>query len=124
MFVDNQSQVAEYQIITNNFSAEFGRNSGSQVQIITKSGTNQFRGSVFEYYRNDKLDAQDYFQNYFNPPGSTPTPKNLLRQNQYGFLLTGPAFVTGQMIIGARGSRGGGSAETGCARTTILPRRT
>jgi hypothetical protein len=43
--------------------------------------------------RNDKLDAQNYFQNYFNPPGSTPTPKDLLRQNQYGFLLSGPILI-------------------------------
>jgi outer membrane receptor for ferrienterochelin and colicin len=52
LFVDNQSQVQEYQIITNNFSAQYGRNQGAVVNIITKSGTNDFHGDLFEYHQN------------------------------------------------------------------------
>jgi Carboxypeptidase regulatory-like domain/TonB dependent receptor len=51
-FVDNQDQVAEYQVITNNFSAQYGRNQGAIVNIVTKGGTNEFHGSAFEYHRN------------------------------------------------------------------------
>lgn len=52
LFVDNQSQVAEYQIITNNFSAQYGRNSGAVVNIVTKQGGNEFHGDLFEYHQN------------------------------------------------------------------------
>lgn len=58
-FISNTEAVGEYQIITNNFSAEFGRNSGAQINIITKPGTNEFHGSVFEYYRGQRLRALD-----------------------------------------------------------------
>src|SRR5262249_55419842 len=51
-FVDNQDIVAEFQVITNNFSAEYGRNQGAVVNIVTKSGTNSFHGTAFEYHRN------------------------------------------------------------------------
>ena len=58
-FISNTEAVGEYQIITNNFSAEFGRNSGAQINIITKPGTNEFHGSLFEYYRGQTLRARD-----------------------------------------------------------------
>lgn len=62
-FVDNQDQVQEFQIITNNFSAQYGRNQGAIVNIVTKGGGNQFHGSLFEFYRNSSaLDAQTNLQ--------------------------------------------------------------
>jgi outer membrane receptor protein involved in Fe transport len=54
----NTDAVGEYQVITNNFSAEFGRNSGAQINVITKPGTNDFHGSLFEYHNNSALDAR------------------------------------------------------------------
>jgi len=54
MFVDNQDQVQEYQVITNNFSAQYGRNQGAVVNIVTKGGTNQFHGSAFEFHQDNK----------------------------------------------------------------------
>jgi outer membrane receptor protein involved in Fe transport len=54
MFVDNQDQVQEYQIITNNFSAQYGRNQGAVVNIVTKGGTNEFHGSAFEFHQDNK----------------------------------------------------------------------
>jgi outer membrane receptor protein involved in Fe transport len=54
MFVDNQDQVQEYQIITNNFSAQYGRNQGAVVNIVTKGGSNQFHGSAFEFHQDNK----------------------------------------------------------------------
>lgn len=69
--------------ITNSTEAEFGRSSGATVNIVTKSGTNAIHGSVYEYFRNDGLDAR----NFFNPVG---TEQDLFQNNQYGFSLGGP----------------------------------
>src|SRR5207248_4049577 len=65
------------------FSAEYGRNSGSVVNIITKSGTNHLHGSAFEFLRNDALDAQNFFNR-------DPAPKSAFRNNQFGASLGGP----------------------------------
>ena len=69
--------------ILSNFEAEYGRNSGAIVNIVTKSGTNDFHGSLFEFFRNDKLDAR----NVFNPKPFTQTA---FRNNQFGGALGGP----------------------------------
>jgi hypothetical protein len=69
--------------ILSNFEAEYGRNSGAIVNIVTKSGTNDFHGSLFEFFRNDKLDAR----NVFNPE---PDPQTQFRNNQFGGALGGP----------------------------------
>lgn len=69
--------------VLSNFEAEYGRNSGAVVNIVTKSGTNQFHGSVFEFFRNNALDAR----NFFNPK---PDPQTAFRNNQFGGSLGGP----------------------------------
>ena len=53
--------VAEFSVLTNSYSAEYGRTSGGVINAITRSGTNQIRGTVFEFHRNSGMDAQDYF---------------------------------------------------------------
>src|SRR5438132_6820624 len=63
--------------ILNNTDAEFGRNSGSIVNIVTKSGTNAIHGSAFEYFRNNHLDARNYFN-------KKPDPQNIFINNQFG----------------------------------------
>src|SRR5689334_3582454 len=69
--------------ILSNFEAEYGRNSGAIVNIVTKSGTNNFHGSLFEFFRNNKLDAR----NFFNPDSD---PQTAFRNNQFGGALGGP----------------------------------
>jgi outer membrane receptor protein involved in Fe transport len=69
--------------ILSNFEAEYGRNSGAIINIVTKSGTNDFHGSLFEFLRNNKLDAR----NFFNPK---PDPQTVFRNNQFGGSLGGP----------------------------------
>jgi hypothetical protein len=76
--------VQEFSVTTTVASAEFGRGSGAQVNIVTKSGANQFHGTAFWLHRNDALDARDFFTNKF---GGT---KNVLRRHQYGATLGGP----------------------------------
>jgi Carboxypeptidase regulatory-like domain len=72
--------VAEFRIITNAFDAEYGRNSGSVVNVITKSGSNALHGNVYEYFRNTVLNAQGYFN----------TVKPQFNQNEFGGTLGGP----------------------------------
>lgn len=76
--------VQEFAVQTSVATAEFGRGTGGQVSIVTKSGTNQFHGSVFEYFRNSKMDAADFFTN------KNSKAKNPLHRNQYGATLGGP----------------------------------
>ncbi|MBZ5605954.1 MAG: carboxypeptidase regulatory-like domain-containing protein, partial [Acidobacteriia bacterium] len=76
--------VQEFSVQTSVATAEFGRGTGGQVNIVTKSGTNQFHGSLFEYLRNSDLDAADFFSN------KNSAPKSPLHRNQYGGTFGGP----------------------------------
>src|SRR6266478_3878091 len=76
--------VQEFAVQTSVATAEFGRGTGGQVSIVTKSGTNQFHGTAFEYLRNSVLDAADFFTN------KNGGKKNPLHRNQYGGTLGGP----------------------------------
>jgi hypothetical protein len=78
----NFEQIQEVKLITQNFSAEYGRNGGSQLQVITRSGTNDFHGRLFEFFENDKLDARDFFDR--------TGKSSILRNNDYGFVVGGP----------------------------------
>jgi len=80
--VPNLDSIEEFRLITNSFDAEYGKFSGAVINAITKSGTNGFHGDVFEFLRNDKLDAKNYFF------GS----KSELRRNQFGYAAGGPIW--------------------------------
>jgi len=73
--------IAEFRVQTNSNNSEFGRYSGGVINISSRSGTNAFHGSAYEYFRNDKLNATNFFANANN------TGKPAFKQNQYG--LTG-----------------------------------
>ena len=78
--------VQEFAVQTSVATAEFGRGTGGQVSIVTKSGSNQFHGTAFEYLRNSVLDAADFFTN------KNHGTKNPLHRNQYGATLGGPIY--------------------------------
>ena len=74
----------EFKIQTNGYSAEFGRSSGAVVNAAIRSGTNSIRGSVYEFLRNDALDANNFFSNAFG------APKPVRKRNQFGAAVGGP----------------------------------
>src|ERR1700690_1648446 len=76
----NPDAVEEFKILTNNYDAEYGRTSGGIVNQITKSGTNQFHGDVFEFIRNDKLNARDFFA----------ADRSSFKRNVFGATTGGP----------------------------------
>jgi hypothetical protein len=83
--------IEEFRIITNTFDAEFGRNSGAVVNVVTKSGTNQVHGDFYEFIRNKKLNARNFFD----------TTKADFKQNQFGATLGGPIKKDKTFIFGS-----------------------
>lgn len=77
----------EFKVMTSSYAAEFGRSPGAQVSIVTRSGTNEFHGAVFDYVRNDIFDANDWFTN--RNRGTKPP----LRQNDFGGVFHGPILL-------------------------------
>ena len=85
----NPDTIAEFHILESNYSAEYGRNGGGVISVVTKSGTNQWHGSAFEFLRNDAFNANDYF----NKAAQPALPRNALKRNQYGATFGGPISV-------------------------------
>ena len=79
--------VDEFKVQTSDFSAEFGRSGAAVLNATIKSGTNNFHGAAWEFFRNDKLDAADFFEN------AGRIKKGALRQNQFGFTAGGPVVI-------------------------------
>jgi outer membrane receptor protein involved in Fe transport len=79
----------EFKVLRSNYSAEFGGGTGGVVNVVTKQGTQAFHGTVYEYFRNDKLDANDFFLN------QAGQPRNELRFNNFGYTLGGPFWIPG-----------------------------
>lgn len=80
----NPDAIEEFKMITNNASAEFGNFQGGIINVIIKSGTNHFHGDVFEYFRNDKLNANAWANNWNGPAPGVAVPRAALRWNQFG----------------------------------------
>ncbi len=78
---------AEFKVITNNYSAEFSRSAGTVVSAATKSGTNELHGDLWEFIRNDQLDANNFCSN------AAGAPRQPFKQNQFGFTLGGPVVL-------------------------------
>src|SRR5277367_1911366 len=79
--IPNLDSIAEFRILTNNFDAEYGNYAGAQINVVTKSGTNQWHGNVFEFLRNTDFDAKNYFD---------VGDRGTYHQNQFGGTFGGP----------------------------------
>ncbi|MBI3208770.1 MAG: carboxypeptidase regulatory-like domain-containing protein [Candidatus Solibacter usitatus] len=95
VLIPSADSVSQVKVQTNSTTAEFGRTSGGVLNMITKSGTNQFHGSAFEFFRNEKLDAANFFT---NRSAKQPIPgrddfRGPLRFNQFGFTAGGPVLI-------------------------------
>src|SRR5207249_4876024 len=82
-----QESIQEIRFITNSFSAEYGRSAGGVIAAAGKSGANQLHGSVYDYLKNDKLNANSWANNRNN------VARGRQRHNEYGFTLSGPVYV-------------------------------
>lgn len=83
----SMDSVQEFKVVTNGISAEYGHLSGGYVELVTKSGTNAYHGTLYEYMYNDMFDANSWYQNAIG------NPKVHFRQNDYGFTLGGPVRI-------------------------------
>jgi len=112
LLVPNVEAVQEFQVISNNPSAEHGRNSGATVSIITKGGTNRWSGSAFEFHRNENLRARGFFEN-------RTRPKADFRRNDFGGSFGGPLkrdhaffFVSAEIVRELTGNAFNATVET------------
>jgi len=112
--VPNLDSIAEFRILTNNFDAEYGNSSGGIVNVVTKSGTNEFHGSAFEFLRNTTLDAR----NFFSPE------RSFYRQNQFGATVGGPVRKNRIFFLGDfQGTRQQQGIDTGLIPVPSLANR-
>ena len=79
--------IAEFRVSTSNYSAEYAKSGSAMIEVVTKSGTNQFHGTAFEFLRNDALNANDWFLN------RAGQPRQPLKHNDFGFTLGGPVYI-------------------------------
>jgi len=95
--------VAEFRVTTSPVDVEYGRGGGAQVDIVTRSGTNDFHGSVFEFHRNTVLNANSFFNNAIprRSDGSEVAPREPLLRHQFGFRLGGPIVKNRAFFFGA-----------------------
>lgn len=112
LVVPNVESVQEFQVISNNPSAEYGRNSGATISVTTKSGTNRWAGSLLEFHRNENLRARGFFENRNNPKAD-------FRRNDFGGSFGGPIkrdhaffFVTTEIVRELTGNAFNTTVET------------
>ena len=87
VFNPNPDAIEEFRILTSNYTAEYGRNAGGVVSVVTKSGANTLHGSAYDYLRNDALNANSFFNN------ANGLHREVLKRNQFGAYLGGPVFI-------------------------------
>ena len=94
--IPNPDAIQEFKIQTSTYDASYGRNPGANVNVVTKSGTNQFHGSLYEFFRNEDLNANSFFEN--RDGGGK---QQILRQNQFGGTIGGPIKKDKLFIFGS-----------------------
>ena len=120
----NPDAIQEFKIQTSLFDAGYGRNVGGNVNVVTKSGTNQFHGSAFEFFRNTDLNANDFFRNQSLPVNGVPNnSRQVLNQNQFGAVVGGPIKKDKLFFFASyQGTRQiNGAAAQGYSAPNLLP---
>jgi hypothetical protein len=119
--IPNPDAIEEFKVQTGLYDVSFGEHAGASVSLVTKSGSNSIHGSVFEFFRNNVLNANDYFLK------GTGQPRPDLKQNQFGFAAGGPIrrdrFYYFGSYQGTRQINGlaSGQARISCTASTVLP---
>lgn len=112
----NPDSIQEFKVQTSQYDASYGRNAGANVDVLTKMGTNSWHGNVWEYLRNEDLNANDFFRN------ETGEPRAVLRQNQFGFTLGGPIKKDKLLFFTSyQGTRQKNGIDPNCSSSVILP---
>jgi hypothetical protein len=122
--IPSPDAISEFKIQTSTYDASYGRNPGANVNVVTKSGTNTFHGTAFEFFRNSQLNANDFFYNRDTCPTYTGScPKQVLDQNQFGGVLGGPIKKDKLFFFGSyQGTRQrNGVAAQGLTSGATLP---
>jgi Carboxypeptidase regulatory-like domain len=119
--IANPDSIQEFKVQTSTYDASYGRNPGANVNIITKSGSNQFHGSLFEFLRNEDLNANGFFYNRDNA-NSAKGIKQVLKQNQFGGTIGGPLKRDKLFFFGSyQGTRQRNGVSGGGSASPILP---
>ncbi len=88
--------IAEFKVLRGMYNAEFGRSMGGQINVITKSGETAFHGSLYEFFRNDVLNANNFFNKHWDPAEAPWVERQPLRYNNFGWTLGGPVMIPGK----------------------------
>jgi hypothetical protein len=114
--VPNPDTLQEFKVVTGQYDAANGRNGGAVVDVLTKTGTNDLHGSLFEFLRNDDLNANEWF-NKMNGQ-----PRQVLKQNQFGGTIGGHIIKDKLLYFGSyQGTRQRNGVSAGCADEVFLP---
>jgi len=118
--IPSPDSIQEFMVQTSNYDASYGRNPGANVNVVTKTGSNQVHGSAFEFLRNTDLNANPFFYNRDNPDAETTKP--VLNQNQFGAALGGPIVKDKFFIFGSyQGTRQTNGISSGGLASVLLP---
>ena len=114
--IPNPDTIQEFKVQTSQYDASFGRNAGANVDVITNSGTKDFHGAVWEFFRNDALNANSFFRN------TTNQPRPVLKQNQFGFDLGGPIRKDKLLFFTSyQGTRQRNGVDANCSSQINVP---
>jgi Carboxypeptidase regulatory-like domain/TonB-dependent Receptor Plug Domain len=112
--IPNPDSITEFKVQTGQYDASYGRNAGASVNVVTRSGSNQLHGNLFEFFRNEDLNANSFF---FNRLG---VPRGILRQNQFGGTVGGPIKKDKLLYFGSyQGTRQSNGVGSGCSSTFV-----
>jgi hypothetical protein len=114
--IPNPDTIQEFKVQTGQYDAAYGRDAGANVNVVTKTGSNDFHGTLFEFFRNDALNANDWFRN------ENGERRQVLRQNQYGMTFGGPIIKNKLLFFTSyQGTRQSNGVDANCSTTFTTP---